>query len=197
MLVHRKVRRPRVLAAALGAVSTAVVMCLVATPAAMATGTFVESGVDRTGVVTGGGSTVSSDGCVETGWAFQAYITFDGLPNVDYFEFTSDRCFGQHTFVSGQTYNAVIETRALKSARVVATVPLTDGRSVRIDNTFDAYGAADVGHSKIEIRFDRTMLQVMSNGQWREATSTGALPLNFATITQNTSHVVLVIHDLP
>ena len=67
--------------------------------------------------------------------------------------------------MSGQTYDAVIETRVLKSARVVATVPLSDGSSLRIDDTFDASGAADVGHSKIEIRFDLTILQVMSNGQ--------------------------------
>lgn len=197
MFVRRKFHRLRVLAAALGAVSAAVMLSLVATPAAMATSAFVESGVDRTGVVTGGGSTVSSDGCVETGWAFEAYITFDGLPNVDYFAFTSDRCFGEHTFVSGQTYDAVIETRALKSGRVVATVPLSDGSSVRIDNTFDAYGAADVGHSKIEFRFDLTMLQVVSTGEFRQATSTGALPLDFATTTQNTTHTLLVIHDLP
>jgi hypothetical protein len=197
MLVHRKFRRMRVLAAALGAVSAAATLSLVATPAAFATSTFVESDIGHVGLVTGGGSTVSSDGCVETGWAFQAYITFDGLPEVDYFAFTADHCFGQISVVSGQTNDAVIETRALNSARVVATVPVNDGSSVRIDNTFDAYGAADVGHSKIEFRFDRTMLQVVGTGEFRQATSTGALPLNFATITQNTSHTLLVIHDLP
>ena len=81
---------------------------------------------------------------METGWAFQAYISEYG-PNVDYFAFTADHCFGAITVVTGQTYDAIIETRALTSARVVATVPLSDGSSVRIDNTFDAYGAADVG----------------------------------------------------
>jgi hypothetical protein len=201
MSAQRKFQTLRVVAAELAAMLGALTFVFVTAPAATAS-IYVESGVAHFGVVTGGGSSVSADGCVQRGWSFQAYITSDGLPNVDYFASTSNVCWGEHTWVTGQTYDAVIETTALRSARVVATVPLIDrdgqpAGDVRIDNTFTAFGRAEVGRSKIVFSSDGMRLQAVSNGQWRQALSSGALPLDFAAITSNTSSTLLIIHDAP
>jgi hypothetical protein len=192
MLVHPMNQPLRVIAAAAAALSIATTLVFVTAPAASA-GTFVQAGVVDGDSVIGGGSTVSADGCLHTDWFMQANIDFDGRHEVNYFSSTADICRGERTVVTGQTYDAVVEISSLHSARVVATVPLSDGGELRIDNTFDAFGPVETGHSKFVLRFDRTMLQVISNGQSKQALSTGALPLDFAVITQAISANVLII----
>jgi hypothetical protein len=192
MLVHRRIQPLRVIAAAVAVLLVAMTFVLVTAPAASAS-TFVQTDVIDGDSVIGGGSSVSPDGCLQTDWSFQANIDFDGRHSVSYFSSTADICRGERTLVTGQTYDGVVEISSLRSARVVATVPLSDGGEVRIDNTFDAFGPAETGNSKFVLRFDRTMLQIISNGQWKQALSGGALPLDFAVITQATSAEVLII----
>jgi hypothetical protein len=200
MLVDRKLQ---VIAAALAALSVAMTLVLVTAPGARAD-TFAQSGVVDTDVVTGGGLSQSSDGCQQTYWSFQAYIDIDGRPSVDYSRTTSDICFGEHRTVVGHTYDAVIEISGLHSARVVATISLTEwpppgqpAGEVRIDNTFTAFGAAETGQSRLVDHVPGTsMFLVISNGRWRQAESTGALPLDFAAITNNTSVYLQVYHDV-
>lgn len=181
--------------------ATAVVLALATSPPTNAA-TWHETSVFSGELISSGGSSMSADGCRETTWFIQAGKSYDGTNFASYYRSTWDICYSEAVeSASGETHSDVsLESTPLRSARVVATVPITDSRTgdpageVRIDNTFSAYGPAHADQYASVDRFGDMMLQITSSGTWREATSIGGMKMDFATLTRGTSHTLVLMH---
>jgi hypothetical protein len=140
--------------------------------------------------------------CTATEYFVHVGENSDGVVTVYYASFTTDDCTGEQGYVYGSAPADQFQlTGNLHSARLVATIPLTDGETgepagqISVDDTWTAFGPVSMTTvvDRDVVPGDHVVVR-RTTGTVRTAKVTGNLPLDLGYLGWQTRSEVTITH---